>query len=198
MTTTFKDRLLDELVAHIEAEPRAARVRPARPRWRVAGLAAAGTLAAALVVGAVGGPWHSTPAFAVTSNPDGSITFTLHELADPGAATAALRRKGVRAVVLKATRSQSCPYPPREPVRDPEWLDMSKGVAVSSTEAGDTEVIIWPRGIPAGHTLVLAMYPPLHGFSSPQVFLAFPRDPAPSCVRVINFQEVPVPTAPPR
>src|SRR5215475_9923493 len=113
----FEDRLLAELrqvvVARATKDPDSATApHPAllrRPvthrRLALAGaFAAAGTAATVLVALA---PGTSTPAYAVSTSADGTVTVTANYLGDPAEANKELRRAGVRAVVLPAVPAAS-------------------------------------------------------------------------------------------
>ncbi|MFI6299068.1 hypothetical protein ACIBEJ_46285 [Nonomuraea sp. NPDC050790] len=79
----------------------------ATPRLAVAAGAAAAVAAAALVVGT------GTPAYAVTTNPDGTITVAVNELRDPEALEADLLAAGVRADVTFLPTDTWCAETPR-------------------------------------------------------------------------------------
>ncbi|MFG1697367.1 hypothetical protein [Nonomuraea sp. NPDC049309] len=89
--------------------------RPARPRRlpRPALLVPALALAAAAAVGipvALGG---GTPAYAVSKNPDGTLTITIEQAKDPKPLEATLRSMGVNAVVDYIPSGKRCSPQPR-------------------------------------------------------------------------------------
>ncbi|MDP9864958.1 MULTISPECIES: hypothetical protein [Streptosporangium] len=106
----FEERLLMELKAEIgERNERAARG-PARSKMRrrlLAGVAAAGIAAAAVVaVPLVTGT--ESPAYALTQNPDGSLTLQINEFRDPGQVERDLAELGVRADVSYVKPGKWC------------------------------------------------------------------------------------------
>jgi hypothetical protein len=108
--TRFKQALLDELISHAQ-KPTAA----PRRRKRAAGLLTAGAVAIAAVAGVLIAPIRDTPAYAVVTNSDGTVTITFRELADSAAATRELRAAGVQAMVVALSVPGSCAsLPPGE------------------------------------------------------------------------------------
>jgi F0F1-type ATP synthase membrane subunit c/vacuolar-type H+-ATPase subunit K len=148
----FTDRLWQELMrehrAQLEAidRPAAERRRRALPRLvagTTVGLAGLGT-AIALAIGAA----SSTPAFAVTKNPDGTVSVTINKLAGVAGANEKLAQIGVRAVAVPVEAGCAGAAPP---VAARALAMKMRAVAA---EAGT--VRINPRAIPAGKRLVLA------------------------------------------
>jgi hypothetical protein len=108
--THFEEALLDKLKAHTLVPAGAAgRTRVRAPRTLVA--AGALTAAAAITAAIVVNPFTAAPAYAVTRNPDGSVSITWKDLAKPAAATRDLRRAGLPAKVIKLSRPGGCPAP---------------------------------------------------------------------------------------
>jgi hypothetical protein len=138
-----------------------------RARSRVAAGASVG-LAATAVALVLTFAVASPPAFAVTSNPDGTITITLNELSAVGALNAKLAAMGVnvRAVPVVA----GCKAPARIAGSD------SPPATLLANTSGFASVTV-STNIPAGQTLVLAASDGgLHGFG--QII----QGPIPSCV----------------
>jgi len=114
--TRFREALLDELtrrVADRAAQPapvRRPRILGRRYRWGLAGGALAAITAAAALFTTQG---SATPAYAVTANPDGTVTVTFNRIADPAGVNQALRDAGVRAMVLLPTPADACPVEDR-------------------------------------------------------------------------------------
>ncbi len=110
--STFEDNLWRELAREHDAEHalpgRASTSGPARRR-RLAGaslgLAAVAT-AAALVLSA----GTAAPAFAVTSNPNGTVTVTIDEIAGIAGANAQLTALGVRARAVPIVQAAALVY----------------------------------------------------------------------------------------
>jgi hypothetical protein len=148
----FTDRLWRELMREHRAEleridrPPAPRRRRALPRRLLAGtsvgLAGAGT-AIALAIGAA----NTTPAFAVTKNPDGTVSVTINKLAGVAGANQRLAQMNVRAVAVPVVAGCEGAPPPAAM----RAILLARAAAVH----GGT-VRIDPRQIPAGKSLVLA------------------------------------------
>lgn len=158
---SFEDRLLTALHEHT----------PVAPRRRVAPLLVAGVAAAAAVLGAVAVPAlvGGTPAYAMTTNADGSITFTLRELRDLDSATAALVGAGVPAIVR----------PPTPGCTDTTGGERAPSNLVEWPVEGNTGSIrIHPSAMPAGHVLGLTALP---GKNAPTVKVLLYDAPGPSC-----------------
>jgi hypothetical protein len=106
--TQFKQALLDELIARAERRP----TRPAGIGGRPARLILATAAAAlvALVVLLVNPfPFGGGAAYAIDRHPDGTVTITFREMADPASATRDLRAAGVPAQVVRLGLVGSCP-----------------------------------------------------------------------------------------
>ena len=142
---TFEDRLWSDLVSEhgdeMEAHPvviRAARRR--RPAlvtgtaFATAGLA----LAVALVLSAT---TSAPPAYAVTRNPDGTVTVTLNDISAITALNAALARDGLPATAVPLTAS--CP------VHAP-LVAMPAG-----TDPSTYTITLVPADIPVGYTAIV-------------------------------------------
>jgi hypothetical protein len=149
----FTDRLWQELMREHGAKLGAIN-RPAAARRRVlprllagtsVGLAGAGT-AIALAIGAA----SSTPAFAVTKNPDGTVSVTINKLAGVAGANARLAQMNVRAVAVPV--EAGCEGAP-----PPAMLHAIISARAAAAKGGT--VRIDPHQIPAGKSLVLAAGP---------------------------------------
>jgi hypothetical protein len=174
---TFEDRLWADLVREHGDEirrhgmPRPPHATSRRRPALLAGmaLAAAGLIAAAvLAVNAITAP---PPAYAVTRNPDGSVTVTLNEIKAITALNAELARDNIPAEAIPLTTD--CPvhgFPNAMP---------------AGTDPSTYTITFDAREIPAGYTAVVAVGETASG----QVALAqgaFPS-PAPAC-----FNSVPM------
>lgn len=165
---TFEDRLLVELLRHrteIAAAAPAVAARPGRRRPLVLG-AAALVAAAGLTLPGL----FADPAFAISTEPDGSVRFTLMELRDLDAATRALNDAGVPAVVREASADCTDTTPgERAPAAVIEW----------PVEGDEDTVRIHPASMPARQVLGLTA---LRGkFGDPVVKVLIYDAPGPSC-----------------
>jgi hypothetical protein len=179
--TKFADQLFDDLMR--EHGPALARTRPPAPGRHIATrrtLLAAGTAGAAVaatagVLVARGG----TPAYAVTTNPDGTVTLAVYQTSGIAGANARLRQLGDGQVVVVPVKAgcpsiRSLPAPAVPPRGD---------IAVRATSSRDGSVTVTAKGIPAGDVLVVGFETTAHGrdvTSAGASKLTSP--PAPSCV----------------
>jgi hypothetical protein len=176
----FTDRLWRELMREHRAEleridrPAAARRRPALPRRLLAGtsvgLAGAGT-AIALAIGAA----SSTPAFAVTKNPDGTVSVTINKLTGVAGANQRLAQMNVRAVAVPVVAGCEGAPPPA--------AMRALLYKVHAAAAAGGTVKIDPKQIPAGKSLVLAAGPGRVNIA--QLYRGKART-APSCFRGVE------------
>lgn len=190
--TKFSDQLFDDLMrehgttlAHTRA--------PVPPRRHITArrtlLAAGGGLAAAAIAGGVvtGGqapagsmpPTGSRPApggnpgYAVTKNPDGTITLAVYSKSGIAGANARLRQLGDNQVVVVPVRP-GCPSLRSLPgARPPSGLTM-----MEKSSRGGT-ITVTAKGIPAGYILVVGAKAMGDGRVSGAVII---KPPAPSCV----------------
>lgn len=158
----FEDRLWNELAeqhgallaetpAHALAPPR---IRPRAvlgrrvPALAAAVLALAGALAAIVIgLGSHGAP----AAYAVVSNPDGTVTVTITELAGVTGADAKLRSLGLPVRVVR--EGAGCPTDPGEFPRARLGPEQEHEIAVPSGPEGS--LVIAPSKIPPGDTVVI-------------------------------------------
>jgi hypothetical protein len=186
--TKFADQLFDDLMR--EHGPALAHVTPPAPRPDRAtarravlaaggGLVAAGAVAGTLVAtgAASGEPSHSpaagTPAYAVTKNPDGTISLAVYQESGYAQVNAWLRQHGEKQVVVVPIRP-GCPRP-RKPVVSGRGRTIGTSIGRSPTGS----VTVSAHGIPAGDILVLGLATTGHA-SVGVGKLTSP--PAPSCV----------------
>lgn len=108
--TRFSDQLLDDLMR--EHGPTLAHTRlPAQPRRRVTArrmLLAGGTLAVAAAIAGTLAARNPAPAYAVTQNPDGTVTLTVRQTSGIAPANAALRQLFDNKVVVLPVKP-GCP-----------------------------------------------------------------------------------------
>ncbi len=178
----FEDRLWTELVrehgrdlAQIRKPPRRSGRRP-RPRLLLGttvGLAGVGT-ALALVLSAA----SSSPAFAVTRNPDGTVTVWVARVGGIAGANARLAELGVHARAVQVTAGCT-------PARA-NWIARNAKVQRVVTPGRMQKLIVKarfdPKQIPVGHTLVLAAA--RAGLAARVAPIHLVRGPAPGCFPV--------------
>jgi hypothetical protein len=134
--------------------------RQTRRRWRLA-LAGAGLAAVTAVVLSLA-PLKSTPAYAITRNADGSVTFVINDVRDTEGASRALREAGVRAVVLPRQQAGACPAAERG-TRHERGYGILRPVYDTykhrneNPQAGTNSLVIRPETIPAGAVLVIGV-----------------------------------------
>jgi hypothetical protein len=152
--TRFTDQLFDDLMQ--EHGPMLAGMKlPAAPKRHLAPrpvllTAGAGSIAVAVTVGTLvaGG---GTPAYAVTTHPNGTVTLAVYQEAGIAGANAQLRRLGDDRVVVVPVGS-GCPS--ITSLRPPAV--QARQISVSASGPGDGPVTVDAHGIPAGDVLVLA------------------------------------------
>ena len=159
---------------------------PARRR-RYLALAGVATAAAALTAVVAVFQTDSKPAYALSPNGDGSVTFTINDTSDPEGATRALQQAGIHAVVMPGHRPGGCPADERG-VRDGRRFS-SLRTAVDTLEyrwahpEATHSMVIRPDNIPAGTVLVIgtATTTPLPDGTN---FMTYPelfQNPGPKC-----------------
>lgn len=149
----FEERLLTELKAEmadrttreLTGSPRRITGRRLAVGAAVAGVAAAGAVAVPLVAGS------ATPAYAITTNPDGSVTVKINEFRHPDRLQADLAARGIRSDITYLAPGKRCaidPFPgqhgrPTDPATWPIQI------------ADNNEFKIAPQRIGPAQTLVL-------------------------------------------
>ena len=153
----FEDRLWSELVEQhgallAQAPPRA--VSPPRPRRRAPLAAIAIAITVALLAIVLGlSTRGGAPAYAVTQNPDGTVTVTIRELVGVQGADNRLAALGVpvRVVPVRAgCRARPSEYTPVRPAPNSARFFTLRG------PPGHAAITIDPRAIPAGDTVLVA------------------------------------------
>jgi hypothetical protein len=197
--TRFADQLFDDLIQEHGPALAATRV-PTAPRRHVArpALLAAGAGAAAIAVTAgfltAGG---GTPAYAVTSNADGTVTLAVHDQSGIAGANQALHKLGDNRVVVVPVRA-GCPTLPRPKITGPVHLryvrenpkthtvtwPFAAGVITINDKTGVVTVKV--KGIPAGQVAVVAVVMQVDDSASPGMttYLGTTRAPGPTCVSI--------------
>jgi hypothetical protein len=181
--TKFANQLFTDLMQEhgpalaLTKPPKAPRLRAATGRKLLAadagGVAVAAAAAGALVAG--GG----TPAFAVTTHPDGTVTLAVNQAAGISGANGRLHQLGDRVVVV--------PVEPGCPSINSLLAPSVRPTHISgSTKVGrDGSVTVNAKGIPAGDILVMGVETNAHAASGMSYSLVESRltsPPAPSCV----------------
>jgi hypothetical protein len=183
--TKFADQLFDDLMrehgpALAHTVPSLSRPAPGhhlatRRTLLAAGTACAAVAATAGVLVAGGG----TPAYAVTANPDGTVTLAVHQESGIAGANARLRQLGDGQVVVVPVRA-GCPGLDSLPASAaPRSGHIPLQVAVSR----DGSVTVKAKGIPAGDILVVGVATTTHGsMVTSGGGSALTSPPAPACV----------------
>jgi hypothetical protein len=181
----FEDELWTDLMqAH--GDELAATQRPLAPRGRVRPLAltagAASVIALGTAMASTLTATTSAPAYAVTENPDGTVSVTIHDIIGITGANAKLAALGVRARAL--TFGPDCTQQEHPGLTHPP----APGTMAVSSSTPD-EVTFRPSAIPVGDTLVLAAKVADNGRVAVRIGLVL--SPAPSCFRVGHPISVP-------
>jgi hypothetical protein len=174
--TKFSDQLLDDLMrehgpALAHARPPAHPKRHLTPRRTL--MAAGGTLAAAAAIVGTLVAGSGTPAYAVTKNPDGTITLAVYQKSGIAGANARLRQLGDGRVVVVPVEP-GCPRP-APPAASALGHRITTGIAISP----DGSVTVNAQGIPAGDILVVGVETSGHSSLTGGVLTS---PPAPSCI----------------
>ena len=151
--TKFADQLYTDLLH--EHGPALDGIKPpaASPRHltsrRVVLAASAGGLAVAATAGALVAV-SGTPAYALTTHPDGSVSLAVYRAAGIAQANTKLHQLGDRVVVVpvrSGCRPISSLRAPRVPAHGP--------ISVQGTSSSDGSITVQAKGIPAGDILVV-------------------------------------------
>ena len=186
--TRFADDLFDDLMrehgpklAHTELTyteltytgPPAPRRHIATRRTLLAGGATCAAVAATAGALTAGG---ATPAFAVTTNHDGSVTVAVYQKSGVAGANARLRQLGDRVVVVPI--EPGCPRP-APPVVSPKGREINTAIGRSS----DGSVTVNAHGIPAGDIMIIGFQTTTTAHSRTGGGIAeITSPPAPTCI----------------
>jgi hypothetical protein len=189
--TKFADQLLDDLMR--EHAPALAHARPpaARARHAVTGrkllLAGAGGVAVAAAATGVLVAAGGTPAYAVTTHPNGWVTLALTKPSGISGANGALHHLGDRVVIVPV--EPGCPS--LGSLRPPA-VQPSGHISVQGTDSIGGSITVNAKGIPAGDILVVGAETTTTATTRSQMVGArLTSPPAPSCI------SLPVPPANP-
>jgi hypothetical protein len=183
--TKFADQLFDDLMR--EHGPALACTTPAfskpalgqrvatRRTLLAAGAACVAVATTAGVLAAGGG----TPAYAVTANPDGTVTLAVHQESGIAGANARLRQLGDGQVIVVPVKA-GCPSLGSLPA---PAGPRSGHIALQTTTSRDGSVTVKAKGIPAGDILVVGVETTTQGPTVTSTGgAALTSSPAPSCV----------------
>jgi hypothetical protein len=155
--TKFEDQLFDDLMrehgpslAHVKMS--AAPARNVTARRGV--LAGGGALAVAAVVAGTLVATGGSPAYAVTKNPNGTITLDVYQQSGYAGANAELRRLGDKQVVVVPV-GPGCPSLGSLP--KPAVSAKGHKVTMQSKVSADGSATVSAQGIPAGDIMVVGM-----------------------------------------
>lgn len=189
--TKFADQLLDDLMR--EHAPALAHARPpaARARHAVTGrkllLAGAGGVAVAAAATGVLVAAGGTPAYAVTTHPNGWVTLALTKPSGISGANGALHHLGDRVVIVPV--EPGCPS--LGSLRPPA-VQPSGHISVQGTDSIGGSITVNAKGIPAGDILVVGVETTTTATSRGTMTAGrLTSAPAPSCI------SLPAPPAPP-
>jgi hypothetical protein len=174
--TKFSDQLFDDLMR--EHGPALAHTRPpSHSKRRVTArrtlLAGGGALAVAAAIAGTLVPTSGSPAYAVTKNPDGTITLAVYQTSGIAGANARLRQLGDKQVVVVPVEP-GCPSP-AAPAVSGRGHRITTGISVSR----NGPVTVNAQGIPAGDILVVGVQTSGHSSLGGAVLTS---PPAPSCL----------------
>jgi hypothetical protein len=181
--TKFADQLFTDLMQEHEAALALTRPPTAAGRHAVTGrkllAVGAGGVAAATAAAGVLVAGGGTPAYAVTTHPDGTVTLAVNQAAGISGANARLHQLGDRVVVVPVGPGcpsiNSLPAPAVRPAR----------ISASTKVGRDGSVTVNAKGIPAGDILVMGAETNAHAANGRSYSLGESRltsPAAPSCV----------------
>ena len=178
--TKFTDQLLDDLMA--EHGPTLARTRPpaAPKRHPAAGRAllvtGAGGVVIAATVGALVASGGGTPAYALTTHPDGTVTLDVYQASGITGINTKLHQLGDDQVVV-VPAEPGCPGLGSLP--KPAVSAKGHQISVESGRSKDGSITVNAQGIPAGDILVVGSQTSANGTMTGA---ALTSPPAPACV----------------
>lgn len=175
--TKFADQLFDDLMR--EHGPTLTLIRPPTPpkrhltARRTLLVAGAGALAAGAAIAGTLAAGSGTPAYAVTKNPDGTVTLAVYQSSGIAAANARLRQLGDQQVVVVPVQP-GCPSLHSLPGAVPP-----RGVMIQTGISRGGSITVQAQGIPPGDILVVGVETTAHGTLSGATLTS---PPPPSCV----------------
>jgi len=189
--TKFADQLLDDLIR--EHGPALAHARPPAvlPRHAAAGrkllVTSAGGVAVAAAATGVLVAGGGTPAYAVTTHPNGMVTLAVTKASGISGANGRLHKLGDRVVIVPV--GSGCPSIASLPV---PAVQPNGHVSVQGTSTVGGSITVNAKGIPAGDILVVGVETTTTATSRGTMTAGrLTSAPAPSCI------SLPAPPAPP-
>jgi hypothetical protein len=159
-----------------EPVPEKARRRLTRPRLAFGGALVAVAAATATVLATGGG---AGPAYAITTEKDGTLAVAVNRVDDPADANRQLTAADDRVRILRPSAPEDCPEADRgTPADSPLAVAVVKMDGVTRKGA---RIGLRPEGIPDGIVMVLVVYT-LSGNDAPAIRLAAYQAPGPKCV----------------
>jgi hypothetical protein len=177
--TKFSDQLFDDLMR--EHGPALADTSLlAHPKRHVTArralVAGGGTLAVAAAIAGTVVARNPAPAYAVTKNPDGTITLAVYQTSGIAGANARLRQLGDKQVVVVPVEP-GCPSPGSLP--PPAVSGRGHRISTETSVSRNGSVTVNAQGIPAGDILVVGVETTGHSSLGGGVLTS---PPAPSCI----------------
>ena len=177
--TKFADQLFADLMR--EHGSTLARTRPPAPRRHIASrrtLLATGTgfVAIAATVGGLMASGSGTPAYALTTHSNGSVTLDVYQKSGIAGINAKLHQLGDDQVVVVPVEA-GCPSPGSLPA--PKVSTIGTRITVQSTRSRDGSVTVDAQGVPAGDILVVGFVTTANESYGGSMVTS---PPAPSCI----------------
>jgi hypothetical protein len=175
--TKFADQLYADLMREhgstlAQTRPPAASRRRIAPRPALLATGAGGLAVAATVGALVAG--GGTPAYALTANPDGTVTLAVYRAPGIAQANAKLQQLGDNVVVVPV--EPGCPSLASLPA--PAVLPNGQ-ISVGGSVSTDGSITVNAQGVPAGDIIVVGVEITAHGG---QTGARLTSPPAPSCI----------------
>jgi hypothetical protein len=193
--TKFSDQLYDDLMR--EHGPALAAARPpAAPKRHIPHRALLGAGAGGVAVAAAVGAFVATggtpgaavgthvakggsPAYAVTKNPDGTVTLAVYQTSGIAGANARLHQLGEGQVVIVPVEP-GCPSPSSLP---PPAVPPAGPLRVQGSDSKDGGLTVNAQGIPAGDILVVGAQMTTNGrVTTTEMGSRLTSPPAPACI----------------
>ncbi|MBV9795993.1 MAG: hypothetical protein JO016_18865 [Actinobacteria bacterium] len=178
--TKFADDLYDDLLRQhgpmlADTRPHAATARPSAARRVVLAAGTGGVAVAATVGGLVA--TSGTPAYALTTNQDGTVSLAVYQQPGIAQANAKLTQLGDRVVVVPVRAGCPSITSLRPPAVKPDH-PMSV-----ETRTRDGSITVQAQGIPAGDIMVVGVVTSTHGQATMSMTAGrLTSGPAPSCI----------------
>lgn len=178
--TRFRQALLDELQSRLVADPAPAKARRwlTRPRLAFGGALVAAATATATILASSGG---AGPAYAITTEKDGTLAVAVNRADDPSDANRQLVDAGADQVkILRPSAPEDCPEKDRGTTVTVPPDSSPSVVRISMTDKG-SEVKVQTDGFPDGVVVVLVALTP-QGSDGATFDFGLYEAPGPKCV----------------